>query len=453
MRGKTATTARQEKNQITEGVIWKQLLIFFFPILLGTFFQQLYNTADAIIVGKFVGKQALASVGGTSNTIINLFVGFFVGLSSGATVIISQFFGGQDDEGVSRAVHTSIALSLIGGVFIMVVGILVAPWALRLLGTPDDVFDGSLTYMRVYFCGIIASLLYNIGTGILRAIGDSRRPLYFLMVACFVNIILDILLVLGCQLGVLGVALGTVISQCVSAVLVIVTLLRSDNACKLIPKQIRLDIQILQRILVIGFPAGLQSVMYTISNMIIQAGVNSFGTDTMAAWTAYGKIDSLFWMIINAFGIAITTFVGQNYGAKMYERMKKSVRVCLAMSFGTTIFISIILVLGGQYIFELFTNDAEVLRIGMEILRFTVPTFVCYVCIEILSGAARGTGDTLIPTLITAIGVCLLRAIWVLGVVPKHHTILMVVFSYPLTWVISSTAFILYYLHIKKKWH
>ncbi|MDO4296117.1 MAG: MATE family efflux transporter [bacterium] len=453
MRGKIAATARQEKNQITEGVIWKQLLIFFFPILLGTFFQQLYNTADAIIVGKFVGKQALASVGGTSNTIINLFVGFFVGLSSGATVIISQFFGGQDDEGVSHAVHTSIALSLVGGVLIMVVGILVAPWALRLLGTPDDVFDGSLTYMRVYFCGIIASLLYNIGTGILRAIGDSRRPLYFLMVACFVNIILDILLVLGCQLGVLGVALGTVISQCVSAVLVIVTLLRSDNACKLIPKQIRLDIKILQRILVIGFPAGLQSVMYTISNMIIQAGVNSFGTDTMAAWTAYGKIDSLFWMIINAFGIAITTFVGQNYGAKMYERMKKSVRVCLAMSFGTTIFISIVLVLGGQYIFELFTNDAEVLRIGMEILRFTVPTFVCYVCIEILSGAARGTGDTLIPTLITAIGVCLLRAIWVLGVVPRHHTILMVVFSYPLTWVISSTAFILYYLHIKKKWH
>ncbi|MDO4325331.1 MAG: MATE family efflux transporter [bacterium] len=449
MNGKSTA---MERNQITEGVIWKQLLFFFFPILLGTFFQQLYNTADAIIVGKFVGKQALASVGGTSNTIINLFVGFFVGLSSGATVIISQFFGARDDEGVSRAVHTSIALSIAGGIIIMVIGLLVAPWALTIMGTPKDVFDGSLTYLRVYFCGIMASLLYNIGTGILRAVGDSKRPLYFLMVACIVNIILDIILVLGCQLGVLGVALGTVISQVVSACLVIITLLRSDTSCRLFPKKIRLDMKLLKNVLMIGFPAGMQSVMYTLSNMIIQASVNSFGTDTMAAWTAYGKIDSLFWMIINAFGISITTFVGQNYGARRYDRMKKSVRVCLAMSFSITIAISTILMFAGQFIFEMFTNDPAVLEIGMEILRFIVPTFFTYVCIEVLSGAARGTGDTLIPTLITAFGVCVLRAVWVLGIVPSHHTIRMVVFSYPLTWVISSIAFIVYYSYRKREW-
>lgn len=449
MKGKSIA---EEKNQIIEGVIWKQLLFFFFPILLGTFFQQLYNTADAIIVGKFVGKEALAAVGGTSSTIINLFVGFFVGLSSGATVIISQFYGARDHEGVSRAVHTSIALAITGGVIIMVIGIAIAPWMLTLMGTPADVFDGSLTYMRIYFLGMIASLLYNIGTGILRAVGDSKRPLYFLMAACLVNIILDIILVLGFQLGVFGVAVATVLSQVVSAVLVILTLLRSHTSCRLFPQQIRLDFSLLKRILVIGLPAGLQSVMYTVSNMIIQASVNSFGTDTVAAWTAYGKIDSFFWMIISAFGISITTFVGQNYGARLFDRMKKSVNICLAMSFGVTISISFILFFTGQYVFELFTNDPEVIRIGMVILRFTVPTFFTYVCIEILSGAARGTGDTLIPTLITALGVCVLRAVWVLGVVPSHHTIQMVIFSYPLTWTISSLAFIVYYLFRKRQW-
>ncbi|MEG2702851.1 MAG: MATE family efflux transporter, partial [Clostridia bacterium] len=261
------------ENSITEGVIWKQLLVFFFPILLGTFFQQLYNTADAIIVGKFVGKEALAAVGGATGNLINLVVGFFVGLSSGATVIISQFFGARRDQEVSHAVHTGIALALAGGLAISVLGITFSPTILAMMGTPAEVMDYAVTYIRIYFAGMIPSLVYNIGSGILRAVGDSRRPLYFLICACMVNILLDILFVVGFEWGVAGAALATILSQAISAVLVLITLSRSPYSYRLIIKKIRFYGSLLGRIVQIGFPAGLQSVMYALSNVIIQASV------------------------------------------------------------------------------------------------------------------------------------------------------------------------------------
>lgn len=435
----------KQGNGITEGVIWKQLLIFFFPILFGTFFQQLYNTVDAVIVGRFVGKEALAAVGGSTGTLINLLVGFFVGLSSGATVIISQFYGGGREKRVSEAVHTAIAFSLACGIGLMVVGIVFSPFALRAMGTPEDIMQYSLSYIRIYFLGIIPNLIYNMGAGILRAIGDSKRPLYYLMASCFTNIVLDLVLVVWLRLDVRGAAIATIASQLVSAVLVVVRLFKTEDSYRLVVSKIKMNLYMVMRIVRIGLPAGLQSVMYSASNIIIQSSVNSLGTDTVAAWTAYTKIDSVYWMIISALGISITTFVGQNYGAGKMDRVKRGIYVCLGLSFLITTILSILMYVGGGYIYLMFTSDAVVIEKGMEILHFLVPAFVTYVCVEVLSGALRGTGDCWIPMIMTAVGVCALRVLWVIIAVPLRPDILTVVFSYPLTWSITSILFLVYF--------
>lgn len=302
-----------KENQIIHGVIWKQLLLFFFPIVLGTFFQQIYNTADAIVVGRFVGTEALAAVGGSTSQIINLIVGFFVGLSSGATVVISQYYGAHDRENLSKALHTAFAFSLVGSVVITAVGLICSPILLRVMNTTEEVIGPSATYLRIYFGGILFVFIYNIGSSILRAVGDSRRPLYYLIVCCIINIVLDIVLVVGLGMGVAGAAIATVFAQGVSAVLVVMALCRSTDLFRLEIRKIRFHREALELLIKIGLPAGLQSVMYSFSNVIIQTALNAFGTNTMAAWTACGKIDSFFWMVINAFGISITTFVGQNY--------------------------------------------------------------------------------------------------------------------------------------------
>lgn len=442
---KTEKDSAMMRNQITEGVIWQQLLLFFFPILFGTFFQQLYNTVDAVIVGQFVGKEALAAVGGTTGTLINLFVGFFIGLSSGATVTISQYYGAKRPAQVSLAVHTAIAFSLTLGGFMMVIGIFGAPFALRAMGTPEAIMKHALSYIRIYFIGIIGNLIYNMGSGILRAVGDSKRPLYFLIAGCITNILLDMLFVIHLDMGVIGAAVATIISQAVSAILVVLTLIRTTESYKLVFSKLRMDISMVKRIVQVGFPAGLQSVMYNSSNIIIQSSVNLLGTDTIAAWTAYGKIDSVYWMIINAFGISITTFVGQNYGANKPERVKRGIRVCLAISAGATLALSVLLYFAGYYIFCLFTNDAAVLDKGMEILRFLVPTFITYVAIEIYSGSLRGIGDCWIPMILTCLGVCALRVVWILTAVPLHRTIKMIIFSYPLTWSVTTILFFIYF--------
>ncbi len=436
----------EDEGGITGGVIWKQLLLFFFPILLGTFFQQLYNTVDAMIVGQGVGKEALAAVGGATGTLINLLVGFFVGVSSGATVIISQYFGARDPQKVCRAVHTAAAMALLFGGLLMVVGIWLAPDMLRWMDTPDTVLPHALPYLRIYFAGMIPSLIYNIGSGVLRAVGDSKRPLLFLIVACLTNIVLDVLFVLGFHMGVSGAALATIISQAVSAVLVVITLLRSDTMFRLHPRRIRFHGEMMKRIIQIGLPAGLQSVMYSISNVLIQRAVNGFDTNVLAGWTAYSKIDCLFWMMVSAFGIAITTFVGQNFGAGLIDRVKKSVRVCMGMTLGTTVVMSLVLYFGGSVFYRLFTPDEAVIDEGMKILRLLVPTYVTYISIEILSGAVRGAGDSLIPTLMTLFGVCLLRVAWLAVALPRWPTMTTVLLAYPITWVITSLLFIVYYL-------
>ncbi len=437
-------------NRITEGVIWKQLLLFFFPILWGTFFQQLYNAADAIIVGRVVGKEALSAVGGSTSTVIQVIVGFFVGLSSGATVIISQYYGAKKKEMVEYAVHTAIAFSLIAGIVMMIIGIWTAPVILRAMDTPEDVFHPSLTYLRIYYLGMIGNLIYNVGAGILRAVGDSKRPLYFLIVSCMTNIVFDLLFVAGFGMGVAGAAWATILSQTLSAILVLRLLARTNDMHHLEYSRIYLDRRMLGRIIRIGLPAGLQSIMYSSSNVLIQASINSLGTDTVAAWTAYSKIDSLFWMIVSAFGISITTFVGQNYGAGKTQRLRKGVRICMGMTFATTLVLSFMLYFWGIYGYHLFTNDAEVIEIGVSMMRYMVPVYFTYVTIEILSGALRGAGDSWIPMVICLIGICALRVSWLMFVVPMRKNIYTIMFSYPLTWVVTTTLFIIYYLFFSK---
>lgn len=442
-------------NQITEGVIWKQLLYFFFPILLGTFFQQLYNTADAMVVGRFVGKEALACVGGSSSQIINLIVGFFIGLSSGATVIIAQYYGGRCEKELQDTLHTAMAFSIIGSVVISILGITLSPMILRMMNTPEYLMKDSLLYLRFYFGGILFVFIYNIGSGILRAVGDSKSPLYFLVFCCFCNIFLDLLLVMVFRMGVMGVALGTLISQALSSLLVLRSLMRTRDIYRLELRKIRLHSAPLSMLLKIGLPAGLQSTMYNLANMVIQAALNSFGTDTMAAWTAFGKVDSFYWMISSAFGVAITTFVGQNYGAGKIDRMKKSVRVCFCMDLATALTLSALMYLFlGKFLLSLFTTDAEVLSIGVRIMQIIVPAYAPFVFIEIFSGALRGAGNVLIPMLLTCGGICVTRILWIFFFVPSHRAVETIIFSYPGSWVLTAILFVLYFTwYARKHWN
>lgn len=442
------TKEKQEivrSNGITEGVIWKQLLFFFFPILFGTFFQQLYNTADAMIVGTFVGKEALSAVGGTTGTLINLLVGFFVGLSSGAAVVVSQYYGAGQHDNVQKSVHTSFCLAIAGGVILMIVGLLFSPQAISAMGAPAEIMDYSVTYMRIYFLGVIANLVYNMGASILRAVGDSKRPLYFLIASCLTNIVLDLLFVVIFKLEVAGAALATICSQLLSAILVMVTLMRSKESYRFILSELGVDRLILKKVVKIGLPTGLQSTMYSISNIIIQANINSFGTNTIAAWAVFGKVDGLFWMSMDAMGIAITTFVGQNFGALKYDRMRRANYVGLFMSAVITGGLCFLMLAVGPVICTLFTSDLEVLEASMGIIRFLAPFWFAYICVNVYSSTLRGIGDTLVPMFLIGIGTCVFRVIWVFAVSPLKPQLFTTLISYPLSWGLTSLAFIAYY--------
>ena len=335
---------------------------------------------------------------------------------------------------------------------ISILGIVLSPIILRLMNTPEYLMADSLLYLRFYFGGIIFIFIYNIGSGILRAVGDSKNPLYFLIFCCFCNIFLDLLLVMVFHMGVLGVALGTLISQALSSVLILRNLMRTKDIYRLELRKIRLHAAPLSMLLKIGLPSGLQSTMYNIANMVIQTALNSFGTDTMAAWTAFGKVDSFYWMISSAFGVAITTFVGQNYGAGKIDRMKKSVRVCFCMDLATALTLSALMYLFlGKFLLSLFTTDAEVLSIGVRIMQIIVPAYAPFVFIEIFSGALRGAGNVLIPMLLTCGGICVTRILWIFFFVPSHRAVETIIFSYPGSWVLTATLFILYFAYYTRR--
>jgi len=433
-----------KENQITEGVIYKQLLFFFIPILIGSAFQQLYNTVDTMVVGQFVGTEALAAVGAPA-TLINMLVNFFVGLAGGASVIISQYYGAKNDEGVHLVVHTSTALCIVFGLFLTIFGVIFAPQLLHMISVPNDIFANTLLYTRIFFLGMIPSIFYNVGAGILRAIGDSKTPLYFLIISTVANIFLDIIFVVIFKMAVAGVAIATIMCQTLSAFLVVRMLMRTEESYHLNIKEIQLHQETLWKVIKIGLPTGLQSVMYSISNLIIQTSVNSLGTNSIAAWNVSGKIDGLFWMMIGAFGVSITTFVGQNYGAGKIDRVKKSVTTCYLMCSIGSILMSIIFMVFGYQICHLFSTDLEVIDLSMVIIRSMAPYYITFVGVEVYSSAIRGSGEALKPMLLTAFGVCGLRILWMLVVVPFDLTIETICLCYPITWVVTSILFTIYY--------
>ena len=432
-----------KQAQITEGVIWKQLLIFFFPILLGTFFQQMYNTVDTIIVGRLVGTEALAAVGATG-PLVNMTNGFFIGVSSGATVVLSQFYGAGDRKGVDDAVHTGVALSFVLGVLLTVLGVGLSGWVLGLMGMPENCMEDAVTYIRIYFAGSIGTVVYNMGAGILRAMGDSKRPMLFLMVTCILNVVLDLLFVAVLHMGVAGAALATILSQLISAALPIIVLMRAPQD-RLELKRLRIERSLMGRILRIGVPAGLQFVTFDFSNILIQSGINSFGDITMAAWTAHGKTDAITWMISGAFGVAITTFVGQNFGAQKYKRIRQGAWTCLGMSVVLVGAEVALLLTFRTQILGIYTDNPEVIAVGSAIMLSIMPFNVIFMPIEVFAGTMRGVGNSLMPTLITGSCVCLFRVVWLMTVVRRWHTLRMLTLSYPISWIIAASAFIIVY--------
>lgn len=439
-----------QKLGLIHGKIWKQLLFFFFPILVGTFFQQLYNTVDTIIVGRYVGTQALAAVGSTGN-LTNLIINFFVGLSSGASVVIAQYFGAHDEKRVSKAVHTSFAMSIVSGFIMMLFGLFFSYQCLKAIGVPSEIIHDSTIYMQIYFFNMIPGAIYNIGSGILRAVGNSKTPLYYLIICSFVNVVFDYLFVVNMNMGIVGAAIATDIAQVVCAILVVNKLMKTTTCYRLILKNIRFDKPILKHIIRIGMPAGIQSTMYSISNIVLQTSINTYGTLIIAAWAVFGKIDALFWMIMGAFGAAITTFVGQNYGAGLYDRVKKSMRTALVMSLVSAGIVSCLLWKYGDFISTLFSSDLNIIRECGKMIRFLTPFYFTYCCVEILSGTIRGCGESFKPMIIVCLGICVLRISWVLFVSPHFASFSMLIVSYPITWSITSILFIIYYLCFKKK--
>lgn len=434
------TRARQ---QITEGVIWKQLLIFFFPILMGTFFQQMYNTVDTIIVGRLVGTEALAAVGATG-PLVSMVNGFFIGVSSGATVVLSQAYGAGDRKGVSDSIHTGVALSLVLGVMLTAIGICLGGRVMGWMGTPENCMADATTYLRIYFAGSIGTVVYNMGAGILRAMGDSKRPMLFLMVTCILNVVLDLLFVAVLHMGVAGAALATVLSQMISAVLPIVVLLRQKED-QLELRKLRIERSLLGRILRIGIPAGLQFVTFDFSNILIQSGINSFGDITMAAWTAHGKTDALTWMVTGAFGVSITTFVGQNFGAQKYSRIRKGTWTCLAMGVVMVAALDALLLAFRTPILGIYTDNPEVIAVGSMVMLSIMPYEFLFMPIEVFAGTMRGVGNSLMPTLITGSCVCLFRVVWLMTAVRHWHSLKTLTLSYPLSWALAAAVFLVVY--------
>ena len=437
--------AHTRNLNMTEGVIWKQLVSFAFPMMLTNLLQQLYNTADTLVVGRFVGPTALAAVGGTG-TIIFLIVGFFAGLSAGAGVVISQYFGAGNKAKLQDAVHTAIALSIVAGLVLGALGFALTPAMLRLIRTPENVLEGATLYLRINFAGLVCGTMYNLGAGILRAVGDSKRPLYFLMISGLINVGLNLVLVLVFHLGVAGVAIATVTSQLLSSIMILVTLSRTKEDYHFSFRKLTLKPDMLSRIVRLGFPAGIQSMAFSVSNIIIQSQINVFGSDAMAGQSAGQQIVNYIYMPLMALSLTITTFVGQNVGAGKWDRVRQGAKVCMVMSAAVTLAMSMLAVVLRRPLVGLYTTDANVLPYGMLTVLVSGAAYITYVPTDILAGVIRGSGNTLIPMIITLTCICLLRIVWLLIAIPIWHSYLVVVLCYPITWLIASICYIIYYM-------
>ena len=434
-----------QQRSMTEGPVLQGMLAFFLPIMLGTLLQQLYSAVDAVVLGQFVGKTALAAVGGSDIVLISLIVNFFVGLSSGASVVISQHAGAQEHEQVQKAVHTAIVLAVIVGALTMLLGMTVAPMLLPALNTPEDTLQYSRDYLIWYFAGMVPSMIYNMGSGILRALGDSKRPLLFLVVCTIVNTILDLFFVAVLKMEVAGAAIATSLSQVICAWLVIHTLQRAKGDYHLELKKLRIEPWILKRMLVIGLPAGISSVLYNITNVYVQKAINMLGTDTVAAWSVFWKLDGIFWPVSNAIGIAVMTFAGQNYGARKKERILETMRVGVLLHLAMCVLIGGGIFLTRDWTIRLFNSDPTVIEQGRTVILYLAPWYFLFTPVEVLSSLMRGVGNAVKPTIITLLGVCVLRLAFLFLVTFPHLSSLTIALCYPITWGVSSVLFLIYY--------
>ena len=440
-----------KNNAITEGVIWKQLLIFFFPLLLGAFFQQMYNMADSIIVGRYLGKEALSAVGGSTGKIVDVLTYFSVALTTGSSVIIAQYYGAKNYIHTERAVHTAVTFAALFGLVVTVLGFALTPAMLKAIDTPDEILKPSIKYLRIYFIGMVPNLLYNMGAAILRAIGDSKRPLIFLAITCFLNIIIDLFFVVVLNMGVAGAGIATTLSLFISAAMVMGAIILTKDCYRFYVTHMGIRMSLLKKMLKIGVPAGVQSLMFNLPNILLQVYINRLGTDTVAAWGTYSKIETIFWMTTASLGSAMTTFAGQNYGAGRKDRVMKSVKECLCMGLFASVIITTLLYTCSHMLMSLFVSDENVIDIGVSIMHYLPLFFEFYIFIEVFSGTLRGTGNSFKPMIIAISGICIPRILWLTVVVPKNQSLFTILFTFPLSWVLTGCMFIVYFVYYTKK--
>ena len=435
--------ARRDSD-MTEGNIWMHLVRFSVPMAIGLLFQQLYNTVDTLVVGQFVGKQAQAAVGSTG-PIINTIVGFCAGLATGASVVISQRYGAHDNEGLGKAVHTTVALTFIMSLIATAAGQIIINPMLRFMQTPEDVIGESGSYLSIYFAGISGILFYNLGSGILRAVGDSRRPLLFLILSAVLNTVLDLLFVLVFGMKVDGVALATVLSQVLSALLILLALSREKGNYGIRWRKIRVDRESLRQILRIGLPSSIQSAITAFSNVFVQSYINYFGSACMAGYGVYGKIDAFALIPVQSISMSSTTFVGQNWGAMQPERARKGVRTATLMSILSTATLGLLVFVLARPLMAVFSPDEEVIGFGIRFIHIVTPFYLAICFNQIYAGALRGVGDATMPTVIMLISFVLFRQIYLAVTRALGAGFVAVALAYPVGWIICSTLLILRY--------
>ena len=426
-----------KKGLMTSGNIWKQIILFSIPLLFGNFFQLMYNTIDSIIVGQYVGKEALAAVG-ASTPLINLLISFFMGLSTGAGVIVAKFFGGKKYEELSDSVHTFILFSLIFGIILSVVGVIFSETLMVWMKTPEDVIVGAVEYLKIYFYGCVFVCVYNAGTGILQSVGDSKSPLIFLIISSIINVVLDLYFVRDLNMGVAGAAWATLIAQAVSALLVILKLSKTSEPYKLFINKLRINSHLLYEIVRIGVPTGLQLMIVSFSNVLVQTYINDFGSSSIAGFSSALKYDSFIGLPLNSFALAITTFSGQNLGAKQFKRVREGIKITLILSTITVTVLGVIAFVFAELAIGVFSNDFDVIKTGALTMRIMGPFYFVLCFHQIYSGALRASGRSMAPMVISILCFVLIRQIFLASLINVINDISLIAWSYSLTWSISS---------------
>lgn len=418
------------------GTLMDKLISFSLPLMLSGILQLLFNAVDIIVVGRFTGSQALAAVGSTT-ALINIFTNLFIGISLGANVLAARFYASGKKKEMSETVHTSITLALISGLVMALAGVLLARFALNLMGTPNDVIDQSVLYMRIYFLGMPFFMLYNYGAAILRAVGDTKRPLFFLVISGMTNAVLNLVLVIVFHMGVAGVAIGTIVSQLISSILVLRCLYTSNTSYRLYFSKLGIKTQYLKQIFQVGIPAGIQSTVINLSNALLQSSVNSFGSVAMAGYTAANNIFGFLYMSVNAVTQSCMSFTSQNYGVKKLKRMDRVLLDCMILSVGVTLTLGCGAYFFGPELLKIYTSDADVIRCGVEVLAFTTVPYFCCGIMDLLPGALRGMGYSGVPMILSIIGTVGTRIVWIFGLFPAHRSLSFLFISYPVSWILT----------------